>query len=337
MGKNKMELAIKPLRGAQKSVDRSNFSVRNGIHKLVKELGVQDVQISSKAMKVVNDLTCDLIVKFAQTCNEGALQRTETSVKVQKISKKTGRTYMATKKVTLGNTMSIHDLNTAGNLIIEDTQLRLLNKENAINCCKYAYTNRSVPKDMLTYGKAAKNPMIKFPVAYIKRFVKTLNGQSYRIGVGAKALTARVQHLIGELIGMACTTAQDLGDKRITTRHLQLVLTFDKALEECFMMKNSKMRPASAIGAGMPDFERAKGAMVVSTKKSGSKVSMGPAAVFETESVGPEMWACVNPYDRSGKVTAKMKGGACTKGGFPRKGFDGAHTQRQPCTEDCSY
>ena len=226
MGKNTMEVATRALKGAQKSVDRANFSVRRGIHKLVKELGGGDMQIGSKAMKVVNDLARDLIIKFAETCNEGALERTATTIKVEKVSKKTGRPYMATKQVMRGNTMTIKDLKTAAALIIKDKQLRTLNDQNALNCCKYTYTTRpKVPPEMLVYGKGAKkDDMIKFPVAYIKRFVKTLDGKSYRIGVGAKALTTRVQHIIGELIGMACTTASDLGDKRISTRHLQLVL-----------------------------------------------------------------------------------------------------------------
>ena len=335
MGKNTMEIATKPLKGAQKSVDRANFSVRNGIHKLVKELGGGDMQIGSKAMKVVNDLTRDLIVKFAETCNEGALERTATSVRVLKTSKKTGRTYMANKPVMRGNTMTVHDLKTAAALIIKDPQMKALNDQNAVNCCKYALTGKKVDKELLTYGKGSKNEMIKFPVAYIKRFVKTLDGKSYRIGVGAKALTTRVQHLIGELIGMACTTAQDLGDKRITTRHLQLVLTFDKALEECFMMKDSKMRPAQAIGAGMPDFEKVKGALVVSKGKSKGGAAK-PAAVFEDYSVGPDMWACVNPYNKS-NATPKARKNACKKGGFARKGFDGAFPGMQPCTEVCHY
>jgi histone H3/H4 len=347
MGKNTMEVATKPLKGAQKSVNTSNFSVRNGIHKLVKELGGGDMQIGSKAMKVVNDLACDLIMKIADTALK--IGRSTTSKKVEKVSKKSGLTYETTKQVYEGITLSdgdpnkgadrIGNLKSAIALIVLDKQLRALNDQNAINCCKYAYTtNRlKVPQEMLTYGKGSKkNDMIKFPVAYIKRFVKGEFGRKIRMGAGAHALTARVQHLIGELIGMACTTANDLGDKRITTRHLQLVLSFDRALEDVFH-KPGEMRPAAAIGAGMPDFEKAKGAMVVYTKKGkGGSKSMGPAAVFESESVGPDMWACVNPYDRS-NATQKSRKNACKKGGFARKGFDEAYPGMQPCTESCSY
>lgn len=304
MGKNTIEVATKPLKGAQKSVDRANFSVRNGIHKLVKELGGDDMQIGSKAMKVVNDLARDLIVKFAETCNEGALERTATTVKVQKVSKKTGRPYMATKQVMRGNTMSLHDLKTAAALIIKDEQLRTLNDQNAINCCKYTYTTRSkVPPEMLVYGKGskndmikspvAKNDMIKFPVAYIKRFVKTLDGKSYRIGVGAKALTTRVQHIVGELIGMACTTASDLGDKRINTRHLQLVLSFDHALEDVFVMPGSIMKPAAAIGAGMPDLSKTDLEEKRSKRKKAVKAKYGD---FENPAVRANLMVAANPY-----------------------------------------
>lgn len=294
MGKNTIEVATKPLKGAQKSVDRANFSVRNGIHKLVKELGGGDMQIGSKAMKVVNDLARDLIIKFAETCNEGALERTATTVKVQKVSKKTGRPYMATKQVMRGNTMTIYDLKTAASLIIKDKQLKTLNDQNALNCCKYTYTTRpKVPPEMLVYGKGSKNDMIKFPVAYIKRFVKTLDGKSYRIGVGAKALTTRVQHIIGELIGMACTTASDLGDKRINTRHLQLVLTFDHALEDVFALPGSPMKPAAAIGAGMPDLSKAELEEKRTKRKKAVKAKYGD---FDNPAARANMMVAPSPY-----------------------------------------
>lgn len=295
MGKNTVEVATKPLRGAQSSVDVGNFSVRNGIHKLVKELGGKDMQIGSKAMKVVNDLTRDLIIKFARTCDSGSLERTAKNVKVRKVSKTTGKPYTARKTVMQGNTLTVHDLETAAGLIIKDRQLKTLNDKNAENCCTYTHTTRArVPPEMLVYGQGAKNDMIKFPVAYIKRFVKTLEGKSYRIGIGAKALTTRVQHLIGELIGMACTTASDLGDKRINTRHLQLVLTFDKALEDVFTM-DGKQKPAEAIGAGMPDLSKAEKAEAVTKRKKAVKKTFGD---FENPEVRKNLMVGANPYSK---------------------------------------
>ena len=58
--------------------------------------------------------------------------------------------------------------------------------------------------------------------------------------------------------------------------------------------------------------------------------------MYESESVGPHKWACVNPYDKS-NATPKERKNACKKGGFARKGFEKAYTGMQPCTEQCFY
>ena len=61
-----IDVAQKPLKGKQPSVNQENFSVRNGIYKLIKDLSPADQQmeVCSKGLKVFNDLTMDLILKF---------------------------------------------------------------------------------------------------------------------------------------------------------------------------------------------------------------------------------------------------------------------------------
>ena len=309
-------------------MDFSDFSCRNGILKLVKELGGEDMQIGSKAMKVVNDFTRDLTEKFLTTCNSGPMR--------------SRREYNSDgKMVNKNNTLTELDLRTATSMIVLDSVLKGLQEDNARDCCNYGFgekkkkTYRSGKAKEYVHVMQGKNDKIKFSRNYMRNYAKSFL-PGYRIGEpSAESLTIRVQHLIGELIGMACTTAKDLGAKRITTRHIQLVLTYDKALEKVFELGDGKtQKPAAAIGAGMPDFDKSR-AIVVARNITGTK-SKGPANIFEEESVGPDMWACVNPY-KLGSATNKQKKNACKKGGFARQGFEGVHNSYQPCTEVCHY
>jgi len=294
-------------------MDFSDFSCRDGIHKLVKELGGKDMQIGSKAMKVVNDLTRDLTEKFLTTCSKGPMK---------------------------SKTLSEDDLIAATKMIVLDKTLLDLQKRNVDDCCDYGFGKRRLP----TYGRGekkavhvvqGKNDKIKFSRNYMRNYAKSFL-PGYRIGrPSAESLTIRVQHLIGELIGMACTTAKDLGAKRILGRHIQVVLAYDRALEGVFELGEGRIqKPAAAIGAGMPDFDKSR-AIVVARNITGTK-SKGPANIFEEESVGPDMWACVNPY-KLGSATSKERKNACKKGGFARQGFEGVHNSYQPCTEVCHY
>ena len=70
--------------------------------------------------------------------------------------------------------------------------------------------------------------------------------------------------------------------------------------------------------------------------KAGRGARIPPANIFENYSVGEDMYACVNPYDKE-NATPKSRKNACKKGGFARKGFDGAFLGLQPCTEECNY
>lgn len=239
--------SVKPLRGRQHTADTSNFSIKNGIEKLMRELG-GEMQISSKAKQAVNGLAITFLQKMAHAA----------------LSERAAYTTNTGKDATKNGTLTPRDVKFAARFVIKDNVLRDLSDSNVEKCTPESctiddYSNRfnkqNINDAIKVYGggrrtKSNPNGTLVLSPSYIKLFLTSFMG-SFRSGNGVKALTVRLQHIIGELLGMAITTAQEAGDKRIDSRHLQIVLMMDEGLRDVFQGTDLKQTPAQAIGAGM--------------------------------------------------------------------------------------
>ena len=254
--------SVKPLKGRQHTADRSNFSIKSGIEKLMHELGGEDanghakMQISSLAKNAVNGLAMTFLEKMAHAgLSARAAYTTDTG-----------------RDATKNGTLTPRDVKFAARFVIKDDKLRGLSDDNVNRCTTESCTVGQYSKNRLdetdfkdalkVYGAGRRtesnpNGTLVLSPPYIKLFLTSFMG-SFRSGkdTGMKALTVRLQHIIGELLGMAITTAQEAGDKRVDSRHLQVVLMMDEGLRDVFQGTDLKQTPAQAIGAGIVKDER---------------------------------------------------------------------------------
>jgi hypothetical protein len=228
---------------SKRGVSQDTFTERSGIYKLVRELGgveadgkTASMQISEQALKTINDMTRDLIVKFADNIN--ACVGREAVIKDDKQSMQ-------------HRTLTVRTLNAAASFIIRDDELKKLNDANALACkdddekglteCRKNFTTKHKVHKPTWEGQ--KDPIV-FRKSQMTLVVKTILGNSFRIGkVSERMLTTRVQHIIGEVIGMACEVVKREKKGRIMEEHVHEVLLYDNALRNIF--------PAYALGNGM--------------------------------------------------------------------------------------
>lgn len=90
---------------------------------------------------------------------------------------------------------------------------------------------------------------IVFSKSQIRDYAKYQAGGAKYLRIDASNLAARVQHLIGELVGMAIANARAKNRKNLKVSDLKDVLDNDEALERVFTI-NDKQRPSEMIGTG---------------------------------------------------------------------------------------
>jgi histone H3/H4 len=227
-------VATKPLKGnphKKSAWTIETFSFKNGIMQLLKELGPEDVQISSRALIVVNGLAKDLLIKFTRLFKEEPLS---------------------------GKTMTKEVVRLAAKTIIKDDAILRLSDANVETCCKYKFPSDG--ERMYKSDTNREHSILKFSESEIRWFVAKRVDAKYRMGAGLKSLTTRVQHIIGELLGGAIEICQAAKRLRVSVQDLQKVLRNDPALDAIFRTPGSTQSVAESIGMGMPE-------NIVSTKR----------------------------------------------------------------------
>ena len=176
-----------------KALDMGTFKHYGAIQNVLDQVGGETFRLSSMAKQVLNNILYKLIKKFA----------------------------LELPNYREGQRVSAGDLELAARLIIQPlkndkgealfNELLDLNNKNGVGamtkskqCCGYRNKTTVHPKKANTAGKTAlmaAQEMVDLRVSYIKKVVATVvNIEAMGIPIAAN-LTARVQHLLGELLG----------------------------------------------------------------------------------------------------------------------------------------
>ena len=269
----------------RKGFSEAKFSLRGGLHSLFADLkgtgADSHMSMSEEAKALLNSLAAKLVEKFAQT-----------------ISKSMSKMVVSQGKKTQGQLVPAivtdRDLKFAARLIIGEKNegtLYDLNNKNVSKCMSdkgcdsQEYTDRTIDKKCLkTYGsgkkKERKMKALRFSVTEITQLAK-----SYGIGrlgpKGQKDLAIRVQHLIGEVLGMAIATAKAQQTTRVSEEHIKMVLACDEELKEVFDDADSLQTAAQSIGVGIVDLPLKKMDDVLATDPKMRKKYFGKTVAAE--------------------------------------------------------